>query len=193
MSLIDPSYRFGVGIILLNKEKEVFVAHRYKNGPGTETLQAPILEEDQKRIKENKTLDQFEHKSFPDLRDYLWQMPQGGIDEGESVEETALRELFEETGITSVKILKVGEKDYFYDLPEALSLKVWGGKYKGQCQRWVLMMFLGEDFEINLESHDIQEFDAWRWISPNVLPDIVTPFKRDLYKELLIDFELTQS
>ncbi|HQS83318.1 MAG: RNA pyrophosphohydrolase [Alphaproteobacteria bacterium 16-39-46] len=190
MSLIDLSYRFGVGIIVLNKDKEVFVAHRYNNGPGTETLQAPILEEDQKKIKENKTLDQFEHKNLPDLRDYLWQMPQGGMDAGESVEETALRELFEETGIKSVKILKVGKKDYFYDLPEALSLKVWEGKYKGQCQRWVLMTFLGEDSEINLEAHDIQEFDAWRWISPNVLPDIVTPFKRDLYKNLLIDFEL---
>ncbi len=189
---VEQIYRFGVGIILLNKDHHVFIAHRNKSGPGTETLHAPISSEDQKRIAKNRFLDGLERIDLLSLRDYLWQMPQGGKDDGESYKETAVRELSEETGITSVKILKIGQKDYFYDLPEALSQKVWDGKYKGQCQRWVLMQFLGEESEIDLAAHDIQEFDAWRWITPLVLPDIVTPFKRELYKELLIDFKLDQ-
>lgn len=190
MNFVKASYRLGVGIILLNKNRTVFIAHRYKNGLGVETPQVPIDVEDLKKIKENSNLDAFECLNLPSLKDYLWQMPQGGRDEGESYEETALRELAEETGITHVKILKIGQKDYFYDLPRVFSQKVWGGKYRGQCQRWVLMEFLGEDSEVDLASHEFQEFDAWRWISPSLLPDIVTPFKRDLYKTLLIDFEL---
>ncbi|MBS0186275.1 MAG: RNA pyrophosphohydrolase [Proteobacteria bacterium] len=117
-------------------------------------------------------------------------MPQGGMDPGESIEATAIRELAEETGITSIKILKIGEKDYFYDLPPLLSQKVWDGKYIGQRQRWVLMQFLGRESEINLKTHEIWEFDAWRWIHPMLLPDLVTPFKRKLYEDLLIDFKL---
>jgi len=190
MNNFKPSYRCSVGIIVLNKEKDVFIAHRCKRGSGLETIQALISEEDQKKICENDVLKKLEQINLLSLRDYLWQMPQGGMDPGESVESTAIRELFEETGITSIKILQVGEKNYFYDIPPVLSQKVWDGKYIGQCQRWVLMQFLGEDSEINLETHEIQEFDAWCWIHPSLLPDVVTPFKRKLYGDLLLDFKL---
>lgn len=191
MDLIGSEYRRGVGIILLNSVNEVFIAHRCKKrNMELEAARAPISEEDFKYIQGNENLTKLEIPHMPSLKDYLWQMPQGGIDEGESYEETARRELLEETGISSVSILKVSTCNYFYTIPFSFSQNVWEGKYKGQCQRWVLMRFLGKDAEVNLTSHDSQEFDAWRWIPPFLLEYIIAPFKREMYKKLLRDFNL---
>lgn len=183
-------YRRGVGIILLNQIQEIFIAHRCKRGAGTETSESIISHNDIQKIEKNKWLDKLERKDLPSLKDYLWQMPQGGIEIGEDYEKAALRELAEETGIASVEVLKVGEREYFYDLPSELSYKVWDGKYKGQVQRWVLMRFMGQEAEINLKSHFPQEFDAWRWAPAHILCDIVTPFKRNVYNDLKVDFNL---
>jgi putative (di)nucleoside polyphosphate hydrolase len=118
-----------------------------------------------------------------------WQMPQGGLDEGEDVEAGALRELEEETGIAAslVEILARSRQELLYDLPEDLVGKLWKGRYRGQRQIWFLMRFLGRDTDINLEtSHP--EFRAWKWAEPNDLPDMIVPFKRTLYQNVLGEF-----
>jgi len=118
-----------------------------------------------------------------------WQMPQGGLDEGEDVEAGALRELEEETGIAAslVEILARSRQELLYDLPEDLVGKLWKGRYRGQRQIWFLMRFLGRDADINLEtSHP--EFRAWKWAEPNDLPDMIVPFKRMLYQNVLGEF-----
>jgi putative (di)nucleoside polyphosphate hydrolase len=118
-----------------------------------------------------------------------WQMPQGGLDEGENVEAGALRELEEETGIAAslVEILARSRQELLYDLPEDLVGKLWKGRYRGQRQIWFLMRFLGRDTDINLEtSHP--EFRAWKWAEPNDLPDMIVPFKRTLYQNVLGEF-----
>jgi putative (di)nucleoside polyphosphate hydrolase len=118
-----------------------------------------------------------------------WQMPQGGLDEDEDVETGALRELEEETGIAAslVEILARSRQELLYDLPEDLVGKLWKGRYRGQRQIWFLMRFLGRDTDINLEtSHP--EFRAWKWAEPNDLPDMIVPFKRTLYQNVLGEF-----
>jgi len=116
-----------------------------------------------------------------------WQMPQGGIDEGEEPETAAFRELQEETGVTSASII-AGSKDWLaYDLPEELSAIIWSGKYRGQKQKWFLMRFEGEDSEINIAT-EIPEFLEWKWVDAKLLPDIIVPFKRQLYSDILAEF-----
>lgn len=118
-----------------------------------------------------------------------WQMPQGGIDDGEDPKDTALRELNEETGIMSdlVNILARSRDELFYDLPDELIGKVWGGKYRGQRQIWFLMRFLGTDADVNIRTPH-QEFRDWRWVEPVELPDIIVPFKRKLYRDIVHEF-----
>ena len=120
----------------------------------------------------------------------FWRMPQGGIDKGEDVREAALRELEEETGIgeTLVELIAPASKPIRYDLPPELLGKVWKGKYRGQEQHWFLGRFLGEDSDVNLEAHDPPEFNAWRWIDPGLLPEVIVPFKRAVYEEVLAEF-----
>lgn len=186
------AYRKGVGIVLLNQNKEVFIAHRHDKRLGTKFARSFITEADLKKIQENKILKDLEREGIPSLNDYLWQMPQGGIDEGEAPDQAAIRELKEETGIHSIRILQSSQEWLCYDIPEKLPpLKAWGGKFKGQCQKWFLMEFMGPKSEINLSCEEEEEFDAWRWITPEILPDLVVPFKRDLYKKVLQDFSLT--
>jgi putative (di)nucleoside polyphosphate hydrolase len=119
-----------------------------------------------------------------------WQMPQGGIDDGESHEACALRELYEETGVAADKVNIVAKTDEWlnYDLPDHLVGKVWGGKYRGQTQIWFLMRFLGIDGDINLETHH-PEFESWKWMDPESLPEVIVPFKQDLYREVLKAFQ----
>jgi putative (di)nucleoside polyphosphate hydrolase len=119
-----------------------------------------------------------------------WQMPQGGIDPGEDVREAALRELAEETGIAAhlVEVIAPASRSVIYDLPDDLLGKVWQGKYRGQEQHWFLGRFLGEDSDIDLEAHDPPEFNEWRWIEPGLLPELIIPFKRAVYEELLAEF-----
>jgi putative (di)nucleoside polyphosphate hydrolase len=112
-----------------------------------------------------------------------WQMPQGGLDEGEETEAAALRELFEETGVTSARIVGRTRDWLTYDLPDELVGVAWEGRYRGQKQMWFAARFEGPDSEIDLgprEGHE-QEFDAWRWASLAELPALVVPFKREVY------------
>jgi putative (di)nucleoside polyphosphate hydrolase len=116
-----------------------------------------------------------------------WQMPQGGIDAGETPEEAALRELEEEVGTRKAEI--VAESDWLpYDLPEELRDKLWGGRYRGQRQKWFLCRFTGDDRDILLDRHVHPEFNAWRWVEPAELPALIVPFKRALYERVLAEF-----
>ncbi|HXD44609.1 MAG TPA: RNA pyrophosphohydrolase [Pseudolabrys sp.] len=124
---------------------------------------------------------------------HVWQMPQGGIDEGEDPYKAALRELYEETNITSVE--KLGEMPGWlaYDIPRDIIGEAWGGKYKGQKQKWYALRFSGDDREINITApgggkHE-PEFIDWRWVSMRDLPELVVPFKRDTYEQVVRAFE----
>ena len=147
-------YRANVGVMLLSKSGDVFVAQR------------------------------LEHYAN------AWQMPQGGIDPGEGPAEAALRELEEETGINSSKVVILAETQNWipYELPPDLIPKLWNGKYRGQKQKWFLMRFLGEDTDIDIETEE-PEFSSWKWIAPSALPDAIVPFKRDVYVAVLEAFQ----
>ena len=147
-------YRANVGVMVLNKSGDVFVAQR------------------------------LEHYAN------AWQMPQGGIDPGEAPAEAALRELEEETGINSSKVVILSETQNWisYELPANLIPKLWNGQYRGQKQKWFLMRFLGEDTDIDIETEE-PEFSAWKWIAPSALPDAIVPFKRDVYVAVLEAFQ----
>ena len=149
------AYRPCVGIMLLNSKNEAWIGRRFQ-------------------------------KQNDDGIGKWWQMPQGGIDPGEDLKAAALRELYEETGVTSVSVIEESPRWYNYDLPDQLIGKSWGGKYRGQTQKWLALRFEGKDSEINLTvpSHK-QEFDEWQWASMNLLLDLIIPFKRNVYVELL--------
>ena len=145
--------RNGVGIIVLNKNNQVFVGKR-KDNPGDK-----------------------------------WQMPQGGVNEGEDYITAMKRELSEETSISSIKILKELEKIYQYELPENLIGIIWRGKYRGQKQKWFIARFVGKESEINLNTKHA-EFIDWKWIEPKLLPKVIVNFKKDLYLKLLNEINL---
>lgn len=119
-----------------------------------------------------------------------WQMPQGGIDPGEDLHAAGLRELYEETGVTAdlVQIIAQSREEYFYDLPPELLGRLWKGRYRGQRQIWLLMRFTGDDAQINLNAHDPAEFAAWQWVDPETLPDLIVPFKKRVYRQVLDEF-----
>ena len=118
-----------------------------------------------------------------------WQMPQGGIDEGEDPAAAALRELYEETGIRSARIVAESPAWYTYDLPAELRPNAWGGRYRGQTQKWFAVRFTGNDAEVVLArpGHTL-EFDAWRWAGIGELPALIVPFKRQVYEQVIRDF-----
>lgn len=113
-----------------------------------------------------------------------WQMPQGGIIKNELPLEAALRELEEEIGTSQVKIIQEHSSWLKYDLPQELGSRLWGGKYAGQEQKWFLMMLDGDDSLINVNTLH-PEFKAWKWVDPNDLPELIVPFKKELYREIL--------
>tara|TARA_B100000963_G_scaffold290470_1_gene260307 strand:- start:597 stop:1064 length:468 start_codon:yes stop_codon:yes gene_type:complete len=143
-------YRKGVGMMVFNDDKKIFVG---------------------KRIDNQKA----------------WQMPQGGVDRNEDYETAAKRELYEETGIQSIRIIQKSKVEYTYDLPEYLLGKIWKGKYRGQKQNWFLMKFLGPDSEIDL-NQKFPEFNEWKWVDIKELPSLIVPFKKKLYLSIIQEF-----
>lgn len=123
-----------------------------------------------------------------DTRSDAWQMPQGGIDEGEDATEAVLRELEEEVGTNKAEIVAESEHWHSYDLPDYLVPKLWNGRYRGQKQRWFLLRFTGEDADINIET-EIPEFLEWKWSEIDDLPQIIVPFKRRLYMQIVEEFK----
>tara|TARA_B100000035_G_C20898726_1_gene508389 strand:+ start:361 stop:864 length:504 start_codon:yes stop_codon:yes gene_type:complete len=113
----------------------------------------------------------------------FWQMPQGGVDEGESFLQAAYRELEEETGIKEVKLIKEIDEILSYELPSHLLGIIWKGKYKGQKQKWFVMKYLGNDRDINIKTNS-PEFLEWKWIDLNKITDVVVDFKLHIYKQL---------
>jgi len=118
-----------------------------------------------------------------------WQMPQGGIDEGEDPREAALRELWEETGITADLCEVVAEMPGWlrYDLPPELVGKIWKGRYGGQAQKWYLVRFKGTDDQVRIDTEH-PEFDAWAWMTPREISEKIVPFKRDVYAQVFAGF-----
>jgi putative (di)nucleoside polyphosphate hydrolase len=148
-------YRPCAGIMLLNRDGNVFVGQRLDSPAGNDA----------------------------------WQMPQGGIDPGEEAETAAFRELNEETGIVPnlATIVARSAGEHLYDLPPELMGSMWEGKYRGQRQTWFLMRFLGSDSDVNIAT-DHQEFKAWKWTPPATLVDLIVPFKRELYANVIAEF-----
>ena len=118
-----------------------------------------------------------------------WQMPQGGVDDGEDFFTAMKRELYEETSIKNIKIIKEIEQIYEYELPQNLIGIIWKGKFRGQKQKWFIVKFLGEESEINLETK-YQEFIEWKWINIEMLPILIVDFKKKLYQNLLKEIKL---
>ncbi|MCY4446643.1 MAG: RNA pyrophosphohydrolase [Rhodobacteraceae bacterium] len=118
-----------------------------------------------------------------------WQMPQGGIDRGEDHLAAALRELEEETGVTSdlVDLIDTTKRWLYYDLPTELIAKLWGGQFRGQKQMWFLFRFKGLDSQVKINTLN-PEFSSWKWVNINELVDAIVPFKRHVYEEVIHEF-----
>lgn len=156
------NYRPCVGIMLINKQGLVFIGQR----------------------KAKKSAD-----GLPS--DHLWQMPQGGIDPGENPYTAALRELAEETSVTSVSLIAEAPEWYTYDLPVDASKKAWRGRYQGQRQKWFALRFEGRDEEINVaapKGGHRPEFESWRWERMENLAGLIIPFKRPVYENVVRSF-----
>ena len=119
-----------------------------------------------------------------------WQMPQGGVDEGEDCDAALLRELAEETGARAEHVEVLGKlpAELFYELPDDLQGKLWGGRYLGQRQTWYLARFTGGDADIDIAAHDPPEFCEWKWVEPALLPELIVPFKREVYRAIVAGF-----
>ena len=116
-----------------------------------------------------------------------WQMPQGGIDKGETPVEAALRELEEEVGTDKADVVRESGQWFAYELPPALAKSLWKGRYRGQAQKWVALRFTGQDSDIDIDTRH-PEFRAWRWAPASELPSLIVPFKRDVYRAVLAEF-----
>ena len=117
-----------------------------------------------------------------------WQMPQGGVDKNENLINAMKRELYEETSIQNIKILKELDEWFEYELPKNLLGIIWKGKFRGQKQKWFVVRFTGEENEINLQTKN-PEFIEWKWIEMNELPKIIVDFKKDVYEKLLLELK----
>ena len=122
-----------------------------------------------------------------DQKEDAWQMPQGGIDEGETPQQAAMRELKEEIGTDDVDVIAESRGWFQYDVPPELAPKRWAGRWKGQRQKWLVMLFRGTDEDIKLPGAH-PEFDAWRWVPVKDLPGLAVSFKRQLYLDVVGEF-----
>ncbi|KLT22819.1 (di)nucleoside polyphosphate hydrolase [Wolbachia endosymbiont of Armadillidium vulgare str. wVulC] len=147
----EKKYRPCVGIMLFNKQGNVFIGKRFDS-------------------------------------DSYWQMPQGGIDDGEELKQAALRELLEEVGTDKVEVVTKNKEWIHYNLPEEIIPTCWNGRYSGQKQRWFLMKFYGEDKDININYTDHPEFKEWRWQNVDDLVASAIPFKKEVYKTVIEEF-----
>ena len=118
-----------------------------------------------------------------------WQMPQGGIDDGETVEDAFFREMEEEIGSTLAEIIRVHDTPLRYELPPHLLGKLWNGQFGGQEQIWVAARFMGLDSDINIHAHRQPEFQAWQWAPLDQILDLIVPFKRNTYAEVITAFK----
>ena len=123
-----------------------------------------------------------------DNRAEAWQMPQGGIDEGEDVETACFREMREEIGTNKADVLRLHPDWLNYDIPRPLADNLWSGAYRGQTQKWVALRFTGEDTDINIQTEE-PEFISWQWLSPDELIQRAVPFKRDVYTNIMAEFK----
>jgi putative (di)nucleoside polyphosphate hydrolase len=159
----DLPYRPCVGVMLLNRDGLVFVGRRRTEAGGEHVADG-----------------------------YAWQMPQGGIDPGEDPYAAALRELYEETNVRTVSLLAEAPEWYSYDLPSMVAGRAWRGRYRGQTQRWFAFRFEGPDDEIDIRhpagGRHKPEFDEWRWEDMRRLPDLIIPFKRPVYENVVAAF-----
>jgi putative (di)nucleoside polyphosphate hydrolase len=157
--LVDDAlkhYRPNVGVVLFNRRGDVFLGRR--TGDFEIVGESPGL--------------------------YRWQFPQGGVDRREDIAAAAFRELREETGVASARLLTVTPGWIAYDFPSEYAKRGW----RGQRQKWAAMLIEGEDAEIDLEADDHQEFDAWRWAALEQAPELIVPFKRKVYEEIVRAF-----
>lgn len=123
-----------------------------------------------------------------------WQMPQGGIDEGEAPEVAVFREMEEEIGTRNAEIIGMIDDWIRYEFPTALGKKLWNGRYRGQRQKWIALRFLGQDSEIRLDTHHEPEFSRWKWVPLHDLMQYVVPFKRAVYERVIKEFsKLTEN
>ena len=118
---------------------------------------------------------------------YSWQMPQGGVDDGETPVEAACRELWEEVGTTKALLLRESAKWLVYDVPEAVRPAHWKGRWQGQAQKWFALAFTGRDADIDIDAHD-REFDGWQWMSAHEMLERIVPFKRLVYEAVVEEF-----
>ena len=117
-----------------------------------------------------------------------WQMPQGGIEADEDPKTAGIREMEEEIGTKNAELIGEMSEWLNYDIPENLSHRLWNGKYRGQTQKWLAFKFLGDDSEINIKTK-VPEFKEWKWENHKNLPSLAVPFKRDIYKKVIKEFE----